>query len=77
MEMSFLTLKNFLPASFLCAVGLIYTTSAYAIDKNHEDEHSDLPITIAVIGDWPYNKNLLDNAHLLTDSVNAEPLSAT
>lgn len=72
MKMPLLTLKNLLPASFLCAIGLIYAASTYAVDKNHEDEHSDRPITIAVIGDWPYNKNLLDNAHLLTDSVNAD-----
>lgn len=70
--MPLLTLKNLLPASFLCAASLIYATSAYAIDKSYEDEHSDRSITIAVIGDWPYNQNLLDNAHLLIDSVNAD-----
>ncbi len=31
------------------------------------------PITLAVFGDWPYNQNLLDNARLLIDSVNADP----
>lgn len=30
-------------------------------------------LTIAVIGDWPYNQNLVDNAPLLINSVNADP----
>lgn len=72
MKMPPLTLKNLLSASFLCAASLIYVASAHAINKDHEDEHSDHAITIAVIGDWPYNQNLLDNAHLLIDSVNAD-----
>ena len=31
------------------------------------------PITLAVFGDWPYSKVLLDNAGLLLNSVNADP----
>src|SRR5262249_5678384 len=31
------------------------------------------PVTIAVFGDWPYAQLLLDNAALLTGSVNADP----
>ena len=31
------------------------------------------PITLAVFGDWPYTQLLLDNAALLTGSVNADP----
>lgn len=31
------------------------------------------PVTIAVFGDWPYAQLLLDNAPLLTGSVNADP----
>ena len=30
------------------------------------------PLTIAVFGDWPYNQNLLSNASLLINSVNAD-----
>jgi hypothetical protein len=41
-------------------------------DQRHEDKNFDRPITVAVIGDWPYNKLLLDNAHLLIDSINAD-----
>jgi hypothetical protein len=35
--------------------------------------HDDRPLTIAVLGDWPYNQNLLTNAPLLINSVNADP----
>ena len=30
------------------------------------------PLTVAVFGDWPYSQNLLDNAHLLINSVDAD-----
>lgn len=73
MKTPFLRLKNVLSVSALCAAGLIYAISGYADDQRHEDENADRPITIAVIGDWPYNKLLLDSAHLLVDSVNADP----
>lgn len=36
------------------------------------DEHHDRPLTLAVFGDWPYNQNLLTNAPLLINSVNAD-----
>ncbi|MDD5581012.1 MAG: hypothetical protein PHY16_17290 [Methylobacter sp.] len=72
MKMPLLRLKNLLSVSALCATGLISATSVYANDMRHEDENSDRPVTVAVIGDWPYNKLLLDNAHLLSDSVNED-----
>jgi len=72
MKMPLLRLKNLLSVSALCATGLISATSVYANDQRHEDENSDRQITVAVIGDCPYNKLLLDNAHLLIDSVNAD-----
>ena len=28
------------------------------------------PLSIAVIGDWPYSQFLLDNAHLLVNAIN-------
>ncbi len=37
-------------------------------DRIERDE--DRAFSFAVIGDWPYSKNLLDNAHLLVNSVN-------
>jgi hypothetical protein len=54
--------KMFLTAALLAA-GLAAATPALAAEK---------PLTIAVFGDWPYNQLLLDNAALLTDSVNAD-----
>lgn len=30
-------------------------------------------VSLAVFGDWPYNANLLNNANLLIDQVNADP----
>lgn len=50
---------------------------ATAISVNHPAIADDLPDnnrqTIAVFGDWPYNQNLLANASLLINSVNADP----
>ena len=40
-------------------------------DSDRHDHDSAQPITIAVFGDWPYSQFLLDNGHLLTNSVNA------
>jgi len=59
----------------VCATiaGLIATHSALATDTNPNGNSSTTPITIAVFGDWPYNQLLLDNAALLTNSVNADP----
>jgi hypothetical protein len=36
------------------------------------DSHREHPLTVAVFGDWPYSQNLLDNAHLLINSVDAD-----
>jgi hypothetical protein len=45
-----------------------------ADDRGPLDRHpGDRTLTLAVFGDWPYNKILLDSAHLLVDSVNADP----
>ncbi len=72
MNMPLLTLRTLLSTSTLYAIGFVCAASASAIDKFNEDKNSSRSITIAVIGDWPYNKNLLDNAHLLINSVNAD-----
>lgn len=45
--------------------------NTFASDKD-EHEYNEKPLTIAVFGDWPYNQNLLDNAALLRNSVNAD-----
>ncbi len=39
-------------------------------DGNRGDSDSLKPLTLAVFGDWPYSQYLLDNAHLLVNSVN-------
>jgi hypothetical protein len=41
------------------------------------NEDSGDKLTIAVIGDWPYNDLLLANSRLLTDSINADRAVAT
>src|SRR5258706_5024364 len=60
--------KILLPIALAAAV---HAMPATAFDDDH-DEDSSGRITIAVIGDWPYNNLLLDNANLLVDSVNAD-----
>ena len=67
-------MKNFLAATAF--LGAAITTSAALAEQpvwlfpNSDDAP---PITIAVFGDWPYAQLLLDNAALLTGSVNADP----
>ena len=60
------------PLAALLAATLIAATPAIADDRDRDDAESMRPLTMAVIGDWPYNQNLLDNAALLTRSVNAD-----
>jgi hypothetical protein len=57
-------------ATAVFAAGLMVATSAVAEDES--DINSDVPFTLAVFGDWPYNQILLDNAKLLIDSVNSD-----
>jgi hypothetical protein len=61
-------MKRLLFSTALLAAGVIVNHSATADDRR---DHT--PLTIAVFGDWPYNQNLLSNASLLTNSVNADP----
>lgn len=46
---------------------------AFAVDSNPNGNDAAVPITVAVFGDWPYAQLLLDNAALLTGSINADP----
>ncbi|MBI2799209.1 MAG: metallophosphoesterase [Gammaproteobacteria bacterium] len=48
-------------------------TVASADDRERSGAESLKPFTIAVIGDWPYSQNLLNNAPRLINSVNADP----
>ena len=63
--------RNLLRAA-LIAAGCIATAHAFADDHDggRYESESRKPVTIAVFGDWPYNQNLLDNAALLTGSIN-------
>jgi hypothetical protein len=65
-------MKKQLLASALFAAGLMTMSAAMAHDFDRDRDHDASPVTIAVFGDWPYNQNLLDNAPLLIDSVNAD-----
>jgi hypothetical protein len=60
-----------LSASLLAT--LLMTTSAVADDDKRMENRHENRTTIAVFGDWPYNKLLFDNAPLLIDSVNSDP----
>ena len=60
--------KSFLSAAIAAAC----IAMPVLADDNDRNEDSESQLTIAVFGDWPYNDLLLANAHLLTDSVNAD-----
>ena len=64
-------MKTLLFSMAVLAAGFVNTASA----DNHDRDDSDSaqPITLAVFGDWPYSQYLLDNAHLLINSVNSDP----
>jgi hypothetical protein len=65
-------MKKFV-VSALLALASISTISVFASDFDHDDSDRDnRPISLAVFGDWPYSQNLLNNAHLLINSVNAD-----
>jgi hypothetical protein len=59
-------MKRILTAAVALA-GLVAAASAIAADDN-----SNVPVTLAVFGDWPYSNFLLDNADLLINSVNSD-----
>ncbi|MFM9917140.1 MAG: hypothetical protein ACKVOX_15125 [Rhizobacter sp.] len=63
--------KSFIAAALLAGTSLI-SMSAQAGERGDDDRDGSRPLTVAVFGDWPYNQNLLDNAPLLTKSVNAD-----
>lgn len=64
-------MKKLLLATALSAAGFMIAMPAVAVEFDRDDGAK--PVTIAVFGDWPYNQNLLDNANLLTGSINADP----
>lgn len=60
-------------SSALLASGLAASAAANAALPIVNQLLPQKPVTLAVIGDWPYGQVLFDNASLLIDSVNADP----
>jgi hypothetical protein len=65
-------MHNFVIRAALLAALLPISALTLADGNGRGEEESVRPLTIAVFGDWPYNQNLLTNAPLLIDSVNAD-----
>ncbi len=64
--------------SSMLLVALMATgTQAFARDVYADNYGSTKPFSMAVMGDWPYNKLLLDNAYLLRNSINSDPSKIT
>lgn len=66
-------MRSSLAAAAALAAVLAGTASLADADHNRDDSESLRPLTFAIFGDWPYSQFLLDNAHLLVNSVNADP----
>jgi hypothetical protein len=60
----------------IAAAAALFSTflsvSASADDADRAESDLLRPVTMAVIGDWPYSQFLLDNYNLLVNSVNAD-----
>src|SRR5262245_59219160 len=65
-------MKRIWLSTALFAAVIAANSSAVADDKNDDNRGNGGKLTIAVFGDWPYNQNLLTNAPLLINSVNAD-----
>jgi hypothetical protein len=63
-------MKKLLLSTVLFAA--VLNQSAVAEDRMGDDRRHDEKFTVAVFGDWPYNQNLLTNAPLLVNSINAD-----
>jgi hypothetical protein len=59
--------------AMLVASGIVAAATSAGADGRGNDDKFEDKITVAVFGDWPYNQLLLDNADLLTGSINGEP----
>lgn len=62
-------MKKFFSAALLAA---LCAAQAPALAEERDEHEDSARKTIAVFGDWPYNKLLIDNAKLLIDSVNKD-----
>jgi hypothetical protein len=67
-------MKRLMLSTALFAMTIASTHLAMADDRADGARRGDDDrLTVAVFGDWPYNPNLLTNAPLLVNSVNADP----
>ena len=67
-------MKKLIASTAALAAGLAMSSASLASGAAvTAGDHFRAPLTLAVFGDWPYNQNLLNNANLLIDSVNADP----
>jgi hypothetical protein len=64
-------MKNALFFAAAAAAAAVIAMPAFADDFSRSEDGTK-PLTLAVFGDWPYSQNLLNNAHLLIDSVNSD-----
>jgi hypothetical protein len=64
-------MKALLLSAAIAAVCAVTSTSTIAAERDAA-AIAPKPLTIAVIGDWPYNDLLLKNAPLLVNSINAD-----
>ena len=56
------------------ALLFIALTAASPVQAEQEDERDDgRPLTLAVLGDWPYGVDLFNDAQRLIDSINGDP----
>lgn len=59
-----------LRAKALALIASVAVISVPAFADDHDDRDDNRPFSFAVIGDWPYSQTLLNNAHLLVNSIN-------
>jgi|SRR5690348_2854664 len=64
-------MKRLTALTVVLATAIVIQQPAIADDRD-DDGRDNEKMTIAVFGDWPYNQNLLTNAPLLINSVNAD-----
>src|SRR6185369_2805869 len=57
-------------ACALLASAVMLATPVLADDRDDHDRDDNDRFSFAVIGDWPYSQPLLDNSHLLVNSIN-------
>jgi len=65
-------MKSLILQSAALAASLCISSAVLADEFDRNDFDAAKPVTVAVFGDWPYSQYLLDNAHLLVNSINSD-----